>query len=86
MLPGRPLAMMSFKTYGYIAMLQGVVYAQDLKLGNFSESYVILSGPDILRSLHEGSAPYTLFRAGFCLALELYCSSRGLILGIWIDQ
>jgi OPT oligopeptide transporter protein len=23
MLPGRPLAMMSFKTYGYIAMYQG---------------------------------------------------------------
>jgi len=35
MLPGRPLAMMSFKTYGYISMYQGVVYAQDLKLGHY---------------------------------------------------
>jgi OPT family oligopeptide transporter len=35
MLPGRPLAMMSFKTYGYISMYQGVIYAQDLKLGHY---------------------------------------------------
>jgi OPT family small oligopeptide transporter len=35
MLPGRPLAMMSFKTFGYIAMYQGIVYAQDLKLGHY---------------------------------------------------
>jgi OPT family small oligopeptide transporter len=35
MLPGRPLAMMSFKTYGYISMYQGIVYAQDLKLGHY---------------------------------------------------
>jgi OPT family small oligopeptide transporter len=35
MLPGRPLAMMSFKTYGYIAMFQGIVYSQDLKLGHY---------------------------------------------------
>jgi OPT family small oligopeptide transporter len=35
MLPGRPLAMMSFKTYGYIAMSQGIVFAQDLKLGHY---------------------------------------------------
>lgn len=35
MLPGRPLAMMSFKTYGYIAMYQGLTYSQDLKLGHY---------------------------------------------------
>ncbi|KAF2664976.1 small oligopeptide transporter, OPT family [Microthyrium microscopicum] len=35
MLPGRPLAMMSFKTYGYISMSQGLTYAQDLKLGHY---------------------------------------------------
>jgi OPT family small oligopeptide transporter len=35
MLPGRPLAMMSFKTYGYIAMYQGLTYIQDLKLGHY---------------------------------------------------
>lgn len=34
MLPGRPLAMMEFKTFGYITMTQGLLYTQDLKLGH----------------------------------------------------
>ena len=33
--PGRPLAMMLFKTYGYITMSQGLYFAQDLKLGQY---------------------------------------------------
>ena len=33
MQPGRPVAMMLFKTYGYITMTQGLAFAQDLKLG-----------------------------------------------------
>lgn len=33
MLPGRPLAMMLFKTYGYIAMSQALYFTQDLKFG-----------------------------------------------------
>ena len=33
MLPGRPLAMMMFKTYGYITMSQALFFLQDLKLG-----------------------------------------------------
>lgn len=33
MQPGRPMAMMLFKTYGYISMSQGVYFIQDLKLG-----------------------------------------------------
>jgi OPT family small oligopeptide transporter len=33
--PGRPLAMMLFKTYGYITMAQGLYFAQDLKLGQY---------------------------------------------------
>jgi OPT oligopeptide transporter protein len=32
MLPGRPMAMMAFKTYGYVSMMQGLTYAQDQKL------------------------------------------------------
>ena len=35
MLPGRPTAMMLFKTYGYITMLQGLAFVQDLKLGHY---------------------------------------------------
>lgn len=33
--PGKPLAMMLFKTYGYITMAQGLYFAQDLKLGQY---------------------------------------------------
>lgn len=33
MLPGRPLAMMMFKNYGYICMSQALFFCQDLKLG-----------------------------------------------------
>lgn len=33
MQPGRPMAMMLFKTYGYITMFQGMYFTQDLKLG-----------------------------------------------------
>lgn len=31
--PGKPMAMMLFKTYGYITMLQGLYFCQDMKLG-----------------------------------------------------
>lgn len=33
--PGKPVAMMLFKTYGYITMAQGLYFAQDLKLGQY---------------------------------------------------
>jgi OPT oligopeptide transporter protein len=32
MLPGRPMAMMAFKTLGYITMSQGTTYAMDQKM------------------------------------------------------
>ncbi|RYP64832.1 hypothetical protein DL769_006507 [Monosporascus sp. CRB-8-3] len=35
MLPGRPLAMMMFKNYGYISMSQALTFSQDLKLGHY---------------------------------------------------
>lgn len=35
MLPGRPLAMMMFKNYGYICMAQALYFAQDLKMGHY---------------------------------------------------
>ncbi|CDO93557.1 unnamed protein product [Kluyveromyces dobzhanskii CBS 2104] len=34
-LPGKPIAMMFFKTYGYITNYQAVTYAQDMKLGHY---------------------------------------------------
>lgn len=33
MQPGKPMAMMLFKTYGYITMSQGLYFSQDMKLG-----------------------------------------------------
>lgn len=38
MQPGRPMAMMLFKTYGYISMSQGLGFVSDLKLGESSFS------------------------------------------------
>lgn len=35
MLPGRPLAMMMFKTFGYITMTQALSFVQDMKLGYY---------------------------------------------------
>ncbi|KAK0566506.1 hypothetical protein OC861_003196 [Tilletia horrida] len=35
MLPGRPVAMMIFKTYGYITMAQALSFVSDLKLGHY---------------------------------------------------
>ena len=34
-LPGAPIANMTFKVYGYMAMYQGLQFAQDLKLGHY---------------------------------------------------
>jgi OPT family small oligopeptide transporter len=34
-LPGRPVAMMMFKTWGYITMAQALQFTQDLKLGHY---------------------------------------------------
>ncbi|KZT36342.1 small oligopeptide transporter [Sistotremastrum suecicum HHB10207 ss-3] len=34
-LPGRPIAMMMFKTWGYIAMAQGLQFSSDFKLGHY---------------------------------------------------
>jgi OPT family oligopeptide transporter len=34
-LPGKPMANMTFKVYGYMAMAQGLTFAGDLKLGHY---------------------------------------------------
>lgn len=41
MQPGRPMAMMLFKTYGYISMYQGLYFLQDMKIGPFSSSRLL---------------------------------------------
>ncbi|CAL1696779.1 unnamed protein product [Somion occarium] len=35
LLPGRPLAMMLFKTWGYVTMAQALMYTSDFKLGHY---------------------------------------------------
>jgi OPT family oligopeptide transporter len=35
LLPGRPIAVMTFKTWGYISSLQALSFAGDLKLGHY---------------------------------------------------
>lgn len=35
MLPGKPIAMMFFKTFGYITNNQAITFAQDMKLGHY---------------------------------------------------
>lgn len=33
--PGKPLANVAFKTYGYISMAQALYFVQDFKLGHY---------------------------------------------------
>lgn len=35
MYPGRPLANVAFKTYGYISMTQALMFLSDFKLGHY---------------------------------------------------
>ncbi|KZT37315.1 small oligopeptide transporter, partial [Sistotremastrum suecicum HHB10207 ss-3] len=35
LLPGRPIALMMFKTWGYISLTQGLLFTQDFKLGHY---------------------------------------------------
>lgn len=42
MVPGKPLAMMFFKTFGYITNNQAVTFAQDMKLGHYMKVSPVL--------------------------------------------
>jgi hypothetical protein len=61
MQPGKPNAMMLFKTYGYITMTQGLAFTQDMKLGKLtrrSELFVCLQAYmliEIPRPLPQGT-------------------------------
>lgn len=35
MYPGRPLANVAFKTYGYVSMTQALMFLSDFKLGHY---------------------------------------------------
>ena len=35
MYPGKPLANVAFKTYGYVSMSQAIMFSSDFKLGHY---------------------------------------------------
>ncbi|GAB2230392.1 hypothetical protein Droror1_Dr00014655 [Drosera rotundifolia] len=64
--PGKPLANVAFKTYGYISMTQAVSFVQDFKLGHYmkippkSMFYAQLVGTVISASVYFATAWYLL--------------------------
>ncbi|ONK60611.1 uncharacterized protein A4U43_C08F20450 [Asparagus officinalis] len=66
--PGRPLANVSFKTYGYISMSQAIMFLQDFKLGHYmkipprSMFLVQLVGTIIASSTYFGTAWWLLHK------------------------
>lgn len=66
MLPGKPIANVCFKTYGYISMAQAISFLQDFKLGHYmkipprSMFLVQLIGTIIAGVINTGTAWYML--------------------------
>jgi hypothetical protein len=48
-LPGRPIAMMMFKTWGYITMAQALTFTSDFKLGHYMKIPCV---PALISSLY----------------------------------
>lgn len=66
MYPGRPLANVAFKTYGYISMTQAIMFLSDFKLGHYmkippkSMFIVQLVGTVVASSVYFGTAWWLL--------------------------
>lgn len=76
MQPGRPMAMMLFKTYGYISMYQGLYFLQDMKMGSSSSfpfRYRSSSNNENNRPLHESSTPSNFCRSNDLLLVVFRC-------------
>ncbi|RWR84898.1 oligopeptide transporter 1-like protein [Cinnamomum micranthum f. kanehirae] len=64
--PGKPLANVAFKTYGYISMSQAMSFLSDFKLGHYmkipprSMFFVQLSGTFVSTSIYYGTAWWLL--------------------------
>lgn len=73
MQPGRPMAMMLFKTFGYITMAQGMYFSQDLKIGEFIPSILrlLLVHLPSSRPLHEDSSACDFLGANCCLYMVI---------------
>lgn len=56
MLPGRPIAMMMFKTWGYITMVQGIQFTSDFKLGHYMKiSPKLMFGAQVIATIIAGT-------------------------------
>jgi len=76
MQPGKPLAMMIFKCYGYIGMSQALYFLQDLKMGHYMK--VPVSPIDtplliLLNSLTRTIATHHVYSATDRRFLVLHC-------------
>jgi OPT family small oligopeptide transporter len=72
LLPGYPIANVTFKTYGYIAMAQAITFVGDLKLGHYMKippkaMFIAQSVGTVIAGLINLSTAYWLFTTpGFC--------------------
>ncbi|XP_009615074.1 oligopeptide transporter 4-like [Nicotiana tomentosiformis] len=75
-IPGKPIANVCFKTYGYISMAQAVSFLQDFKLGHYmkipprSMFVVQLVGTFIAATINMASAWYMLTHVPFICQLD----------------
>jgi len=71
-LPGYPIANVTFKTYGYISMAQAITFVADLKLGHYMKippraMFIAQTVGTIIAGLVNLSTAYWLFSIkGFC--------------------
>jgi hypothetical protein len=75
--PGRPLANVAFKTYGYISMSQAIMFLQDFKLGHYMKipprsMFIVQVSPHRLNPDIDSSEENVSEFARFCS-----CSSSG---------
>jgi len=84
MLPGRPLANVTFKTYGYISMAQAITFVGDLKLGHYMkipprDMFIAQTAGTVLAGLMNVSTAYWIYGhiKGLCQpdSVEWQCSS-----------
>jgi len=72
-LPGKPIANVTFKTYGYICMVQAIMFLSDLKLGHYMKipprhMFIAQTVGTVLASLMNLATAYLMFELvpGIC--------------------
>jgi len=84
LLPGRPIANVTFKTYGYISMSQAITFVGDLKLGHYMkipprDMFIAQTAGTVLAGLMNVSTAYWIYAnvKGLCTTAtaDWQCSS-----------